>query len=533
MKRALLFIVALFVSGGVVSAADYFEVKYLSAENVYLNGGQKDSLAVGARLSVIGPQGVKAELEVVYVSEHSASCVLVGDARDIKVGDKVRLTSSPQADITTVVDTTTSQAPVAAPTPEPAKPKPIKRTVPLSGSISLLVYNWNDNGVSNLDFTQTTARVSLRARRLWGKEITFSMRGRGRFDKRQRNLSADITRNDWQNSLWELSLSYQEPNSRIHATAGRMLLPQASSIGYLDGLLLEGMLSERFRVGMLAGTSPDWFYQDTRVPLMKAGGYFAYVNGEPTAFRFEQTLGAVGEWHSGEINRQYLVSQGRLGRGASWGITHTAEIDLNRGWRRVRAGSAMQLSNLYLNGWFRPTAGIRFGVSYDNRKNYWTYEIRSVADSLFDDQLRQGVRLQTDLILPAQFFIAGSGGYRKISGEADPTYSWSTSLRKGNAFWKGLSLSAQYAGFDGPANRGYNYALRGTRLFAMRYTLGIGYGSYRYRTDAMTSYRSNNWVELSMQTDISRHYWLSTLFAADSGDDIDGTRIQAEIGYRF
>jgi len=510
-----------------------FEVKYLSTENVYLNAGSKDGLAVGARLSVIGPQGVKAELEVVYVSEHSASCVPVGEARDVKVGDKVRLNSVPTVDTTTTVDTVNSPAPVAPPVVEQVKPKPVRRTVPVTGSISLLLYRWNDNAPSNLDFTQTTARVSLRARRLFGKEMTFSMRGRGRFDKRQRNLSSDITRNDWQNSLWELSLSYQEPTSRIHTIAGRMLLPQASSVGYLDGLVLEGIISERFHVGVLGGTSPDWLYQDTRVPLMKAGGYFAYVSGEPTAFRIEQTLGGVGEWHSGEINREYLISQGRLGTGSNWGISHTAELDVNRGWRRTRAGSALQLSNLYLNGWVRPSARARFGISYDNRKNYWTYETRSVADSLFDDQLRQGVRLQTDLNLPAQFFVGVSGGYRKRTGEADPTLSWSAALRKGNAVWRGLSVSAQYAGFDGPANRGYNYSLRCTRLFAARYTLGIGYGSYRYRTDAMSVYRNNNWVELMMQTDISRHYWLSVLFESDSGDDIEGSRIQTELGYRF
>lgn len=514
-------------------AADTFEVKYLSAENVYLNGGQKDGLAVGARLSVIGPTRSKAELEVVYVSEHSASCVFVGEARDVNVGDKVRLSSVPQVDSTVAVDTVSSQPKAEIPVAEPIKPKPIRRTVPLSGSISFLLYHWNDNAISKLDFTQTTARVSVRARRLWGKEITFSMRGRGRFDKRQRDITSVITRNDWQNSLWELSLSYQEPTSRVHASAGRILLSKASSVGYLDGLLLEGILSERLRIGVLGGTSPDWFYQDNRLTLMKAGGYFAYLSGDPAALRFEQTLGGVGEWHSGEINREYLILQGRLSHGSNWSIGHTAELDLNRGWRRIRAGNQFELSNLYVNGWVRPTARIRLGLSYDNRKNYWTYESRSVADSLFDDQLRQGVRLQSDLNLPAQLFVSAFGGYRKRSGEPDPTLSWSAMLRKANAGWRGLSLSAQYAGFDGPTNRGYNYALRGTRLFAARYTVGLGYGSYRYRTDAMSSYRSNNWVEIMMQTDISRHYWLGALFETDSGDDIKGSRIQTEIGYRF
>ena len=63
MTRLLCIIAAVIGITTAVPAADTFEVKYLSTENVYLNAGSKDGLAVGARLSVIGPQGVKAELE--------------------------------------------------------------------------------------------------------------------------------------------------------------------------------------------------------------------------------------------------------------------------------------------------------------------------------------------------------------------------------------------------------------------------------------------------------------------------------------
>ncbi len=529
----ILFIMLALAAAGVL-AADGFTVRYLSAENVYLDSGEADGLIVGAKLIVLGTNGVKAELEVVYVAAHSASCKVIGDPSVIQVGDKVRLKELPpsvEASIPDTIQAETQTDTVAAQSSAPIKPK--RAATPISGSVSMIFYHWNDNTEPNLDFTQTTARLSLKARRLWGREITFAVRGRGRFDKRVRDYRAGIEREDWQNRIWEFSLAYEEPTAPVNLYAGRILPRRAGGVGYLDGLIVEGMLSEQFRVGAFGGSAPDWMYDDRRYTLMKGGGYFSFSAGAYDRLFFDQSIGLVGEYHSGETNREFLVLQGRLNKASTWGLYHTAEFEINRGWRKERAGRSFELSNIFLNWWVRPSERLRFSLSYDNRTNYWTYDTRTTVDSLFDDNLRQGARFQSDLSLPGQFYSSGSFGYRKRDGDPDPTWSYSAQLRKANAFIRGLSLSAQYAGFDGPTNRGYNYSLRGSRLFGNRYTIGVGYGSYAYRATEMPDYRTNNWVELSGQADISRHYWLGLLFQTDSGDDIQGYRVQSELGYRF
>lgn len=525
--------ILLLLALGTTQAADQLLVKYLSAEHVYVSGGQADGLAVGARLIVLGPQGIKAELEVIFVAAHSASCKVIGDPSTIQIGDRVQIKELPVRDSDVAIDSPVPVMPDSIIAPVPVVSRPKKMVTPLSGSLSIIAYSYNDNAVTNLDFTQATTRLSLKARRLWGKEITLSVRGRGRFDKRQREYRSDIQRQDWQNRLWELSIAYQEPTAVINLWAGRILPRRVGGVGYLDGLLLEGRLTDRFRAGLFGGSYPDWMYDDRRFSLMKAGGYLVYAAGSFGQLHVEQSLGASGEYHRGDVNREYLILQGRLGKGSLWGLNHTAELDINRDWRKIRSGKSTQLSSLFLNGWIRPGARVRFSVSYDTRTNYWTFESRSAVDSLFDDNLRQGVRFQTDLTLPAQSFISGSAGYRKRDGDADPTWSYSANLRKGNVFVSGLTLSAQYAGFDGPANRGYNYSLRASRLFTTRYTIGVGHGKYAYRTTTMSEYRTNDWIEVTGQADLSRRYWLGVQVQIDSGDDIDGTRVQSELGYRF
>jgi hypothetical protein len=533
MKRWLILMACLTGLAAAVGANERFTVKYVSVENVYIDGGQADDLAVGTRLVVLGKQGSKAELEVVYVAEHSASCKVIGAAVDIQAGDAVQLKTLPTVGSPIVADTSKPVAAEAKPIPEPTPLQVDRIQSSVGGNLSLSLYKWNDNSESNLDFSQATARISLKARRLWGKEITLSVRGRGRFDQRQRDYRSEIERRDWQNRLWEFSLSYDEPSAPVNVQVGRILPRRAGTIGYLDGLLAEARLSDRFRAGLFGGSYPDWLYDERGFTLMKGGGYFSYVAGEYRNLYFEQTLGAVGEYHGNDVNREFLVIQGQISRGSAWGLSHTGEVEINRSWRKSQAGMSFELSSLYVNGWIRPTSRTRFSLSYDNRTNYWTFDSRSVIDSLFDDRLRQGIRLQSDLTLPAHLFSSVSAGYRKRSGDPDPTWSYSSQLRKGDLLFPGLSLAVQYAAFDGPFNRGYNYSIRATSFFGGRYTVNAAYGSYAYRSERVQDYRNNGWIELSGQADFSRHYWLGMQLQTDSGDDIEGLRIQSELGYRF
>lgn len=534
MRRLLLSITLILFCFSIGTAADGLTVKYLSMEHVYLNGGEADGLTVGTRLNVLGPQGIKAELEVVFVAAHSASCKVIGKMELVQVGDRVQLQGQSAQDTVITVDSVPPpMIDAVTESPKPAVTKPTRRVAPVTGNLSLLFYHYNDDTESNLDFTQATTRLSLKARRLFGKEITFAIRGRGRFDKRERDFVSGVDREDWVNRVWELSLSYEEPSSPINAAVGRILPRRIGAVGYLDGALLEAKPSGSLRLGVFGGNNPDWLSDDRRVTLTKAGGYLGLVSPTSTKMVFEQIVGFVGEYHAGEVNREYLVLQGRISDGGQWGLGHSSEFDINRDWRKARAGSSFDLSSLYLNGWVRPSDRLRLSLSYDNRTNYWTFDTRSMVDSLFDDHLRQGARGQIDITILPQLFTSGSVGYRKRTGEPDPTWSYSAQLRKVNALIQGLSLQLQYAGFDGPTNRGFNYSARANRMFGNHYYMGIAYGSYAYRTDGLPDYRTNNWLELSGQADIGRHYWLGLQLQTDSGDDLKGYRLQSELGYRF
>jgi hypothetical protein len=514
------------------SAADSFTVKYVSAENVYVDGGASDGLSVGSRLMISGPSGITAELEVVFVAAHSASCRIIGPRAEIKAGDKARLTSAP-SNPPPPSDSALATIDTTAPVPK-TPDRPRQRTPSrLSGNFSIGYLQWNDASAPDLDFAQTTTRLSLKARRLWDRDISLTIRGRGRLDRRERDYRSAVTQEDWQNRLWEFSLCYDAPRAPVHFHAGRILPKRAGSVGYLDGILTETRLSDKFRLGVFAGSSPDWLYQTRYQSLFKTGGYITLVSGRHPGFHLEENVGAAGEYHHREVSRELLFVQGRLSQGRTWEISHAGEVEVNRSWRREKTGKPLELSNLFINGWVRPSPQVRFSLTYDSRTNFRTFDTRSVVDSLFDDHLRQGVRLQTDLALPARMSTSASAGYRKRTGDPDPSWSYSAHLRKSDLLFTGMNLSAQYAGFDNPTNYGYNYSLRTDYSMAGRYSCGAGYGRYAYRSEGLPDIRTNDWIELSGQGEIGRNWWLSLHLENDFGDDIDGLRIQSELGFRF
>ena len=67
-----------------------FNVRYRSADTVYLEGGRAAGLSMGDRLEIVRDGEVVARIEVVHVSEHSSSCKILMEQQTIETGDRAR-----------------------------------------------------------------------------------------------------------------------------------------------------------------------------------------------------------------------------------------------------------------------------------------------------------------------------------------------------------------------------------------------------------------------------------------------------------
>ncbi len=511
-----------------------FVVKYLSAESVYLDGGRLDGLRKGDRLMITRGDSVVAVLEIRYVSNTSASCAVVESAGRVFPNDVAILSQrGPEVAGQSFIAPGDSAGAV----PEPAadsqtvarQQRPPAR---YNGAVSIQFYSWADRDERRIDFSQSTLRINFRARQIGGYPLSLSVRTRGEYDLRNRSYAAAVPKDDWENRIHELSLSFDSPSSPLNFQIGRILPRKLSGAGYIDGFSLRRNVSSKTSLGVFAGLRPRWQYQDNAVSLQKYGLFFSLSRGENRSSSIEQSISLTGEYHGSTPSREYLYLQGSMNLRQRWTTTHIFELDLNRGWRKDREGSGFTLTSVYLNSRYRFNRVVSAGVTFDNRRSVWSYESLTTADSLFDSQLRTGWRGQINLRLPLGVSLYTNVGYRKRSGDASPTTSYSGSFTKSGLVAAGSSLSLRYAAFDGPNSRGSNYGARISQTLWGSSSVDIGFAEYRYRLNGGDA-RTNRTIDGVTYLNLSRHFfWIGSL-QFDRGDDVRGVGIRLESGYRI
>lgn len=507
-----------------------FKVQYISAEHVYLDGGKDKGLAIGDTLIVRRLKTVIAEVVVEFVSEHSASCRVIQARQNPVAGDLAALKSK-------TAPAVEEKKPLAKhpllKEKENEKASPERNHIRISGSMGFQWYQFIDNSAFNLNFSQPTVRLNFKARNIWNRPFNLFIKLRSRYNKRERAYNSDVPQKEWRNRIYELYFSYEDEKAPLNFRFGRIISNTLSGVGYIDGVLLQHNLTNKVRWGIFAGTQPEWQYSDFQTSLQKYGLYANYLRGDYTSSRLEATLAAAGEYHGSTVSREFIYMQTSYYHGKRWNIYQSTELDVNRGWRKEKSGQTISLSGLYVSGNYYFADWISAGLSYDNRKNYYTYEMRGLADSLFDAAFRHGLRatLNGRILKNTRFSI--NFGLRERETGAQYTYSYGTNLTQNNLFLRGLMLSVRFNGFHNLYTTGYNPSLQAGKNFSGGHSVSISYGNYFYRIDRTNSDRLNQWLRAAAQIELPLRLYLSGQYEYDWGDDRRGHLILAEVGYRF
>lgn len=538
MKRICLSLIPLLILGALAQTdVTAFKVKYISGENVYLDGGTAKGLSVGDQLYVVRNQkDVIAQLEVIYVAEFSASCKLLSSQQAVQAGDVAVVVESKKTESGEPAEKTDiEKTPVVEEAAAPLPPQPQSRSSPtrISGNASVQFYHLDDRTESNLDFTRPAFRFNLRAQRLWGKEYTLRIRTRSLYNIRTRPYGSAVPEEEFRNRLYELSFSYDERNARLNYKFGRIISNYISGVGYIDGGQFQFNFSPAVRIGVFGGTQPDLQNSQFQSTDKKYGAYFNAAVGAYQNQYFETTVAAAAQYHASTVSREFLYFQNNYTYRSRLTIYQSMEVDVNRQWRKEKAGESLTISNFFISGRYRLSRAVTAAITYDNRKNYWTYEMLSVADSLFDDALRTGLRGNLSLRLPGNFFVFANGGYRNRETDPKATVSYSGGINKSNLIIRGLFINLNYADFSGPFSEGRNGSATLGQSFSSGHRISVDYGFYGYTVTSVAETRNNRWARFNMDLNLFRHILFAGQYEYDWGDDLDGQRFMAELGYRF
>jgi len=407
------------------------------------------------------------------------------------------------------------------------------RASEVHGSVALSWYHFEDLTESDLDFSQPTLRLRLKAKRLWGSAWNLGIKVRSRYNNRSRSLTDDVPETEWRNRVYEGVLSYDAAEAPVHVKFGRIVSNAMSGVGYIDGLLLQHNASAHWRWGAFGGTQPDWETSEFQTSIQKYGVFVKYLKGDFSGSRLEATLAAAGEYHGSDVNREYVYLQSSYQPDRRWSAYGSLELDVNREWRRDLVGEDVSVSGLYLTTRYRTAEALSAALSYDSRKRYVTYESRSEADSLFNDAFRQGLRASLDTRVAGTWLVGADFGVRAVESESDETYSYAFRVRKSDLVADGLTLDVRFLGFSNPVSSGYSPTLRLGKRFRSGHSCDLSYGNYTYDLDQDESQRVSHWVRADGQIELSARVYTFASYEYDWGDDVVGHRILAELGYRF
>jgi len=530
-----------------LAASAKFRVKYRSMGNVYLEGGRAQGLNVGDTLRVKAGESIVAELEVIYVAEHSASCRVVSESRPVSAGDEAfaltaRATATAAAASSPRVEAapaTAAPALTATPTPTPS----VRGTAwaRVRGGASLGYYRSWDESESALDFQQRTGRVDLGLTDIAGQPLSLSLRGRSRQDIRARTLSLRTPQSERNDRLYELALRYDPPSDALQFEVGRVGIYNFVGVGYLDGGIVRVRVRPRLRLGAFGGRAAD--YEGFGF-ASEGTKYGAFVNlsqgGRYATGGYDVALAFVHENAEGDVSREYVSLESRFGSGSRWSLFERAELDLNRGWRKDVSGSSLQLSNVSLSGNLRLGTTANAFVSYDGRRNFRYYQNRLVPEDVFDDLLHQGLRAGVNVFRPGGFGATlGAGMSLKEEDPRHPelnianAYSFNGGVRHANLFGRGLSVGLDASGFSNGYTDGGLVSARIGRRFAAGHLLDLSWGRSLYRIKLDDEQRTTQWLRLVGRVEFTRHFFVISDLEYDSGDDLQGPRVFFELGSTF
>ena len=509
-------------------------VSYLSAEFIYIQAGEKDGVAAGDSVLVQRNGATITRLTVSRVSNSFSACTLPpGFAVKLQIGDAAavsihRLQVESTPDTSAQIETTSTLTPgrkrSGASVQSDLTPK-------VRGRIGLGVLYTDDREIDNRDSNEPTLSMRATIENLLVPNATLDIRMRVRRTNRQGWTSA-LNDRKWTNRIYQVMLRYENPDQRLAWSAGRILSRDVAGLGVMDGLTAAWQASDEIRVGVFAGTVPDPVTSALLADETQSGGFVSWErNGQKN--RAAATLAGIGRYTKGQISRESVYQQANWSSGYHLFIFQSSEIDINRGWRRDRAGSSLQLSSFLFQLRWNPVEALSLESGYDNRKLVSTWETHDTPDSLFDDAMRQGWRTSLRWKGPLRTTWTLGGSIRTRSGDAASTTAYNGGVSIMNILGSRVDGSLLFRMFDNTYTRGSQPSLYLSRRFGSYVRLHGRAGESVYTLAVDGSSSSYLWYGAGCEVEVSRHLFLMGDLEWYRGDGSNMNRYSVEAGWRF
>jgi hypothetical protein len=530
-----------------------FKVKYVAEGVAYLEGGRSQGLTEGMKLviedsNLPARQGdsvdtadprVVAELEVSGVAETSAVTDIHTPKRPVRVGDLAYLSSSDAAALVqqrtlsatrqypavisfTEGDTLDDEAREEVPRP------PLPSVNRARGRIGLDYMNTISHGATNM----TSSDVGLVFRgditRIGGTYWNLSGYWRGRLTKS--SAASQQTLQNLINRTYHLSMTYDNPMSRLVAGFGRLYLPWAPSLDTIDGGYVGVRLAKGTTVGMFGGSTPDpssWDYSPDRVI---GGTFINFDGGKFDAFHYSSTSGVGLGMVKWRTDRPFIFFEDSLSYGRRFAVYESAQLDNPRGNTLIPSPGA-ELGRSFFTVRIEPHPRVELDFNHNYFRDIPTFDPTLIGTGLLDKFLFQGVSAGVRVEVMKQVWVSTNLGRSSRTGDAKSSLNEMYGLTFGRLPWIRLRADAHYARFNSSFGSGSYEAISISRQFSDSLRIEALAGQQNFSSAVTTNNRAR-FITGTVETTLGPHYYLQGNFTTNHGQ-VSYEQFMFSLGYRF
>ncbi|MDF1543669.1 MAG: hypothetical protein P1R58_01055 [bacterium] len=503
----------------VTAAKNSAEITYVSSEAVYINVGSNAGLKTGDSLAVIRAGDTLTWLVITNIGSNSAAATSLDQFTGLKAGDIVSIETEAAEPVKTILP---ESPPATRSTRKPDRPRKER----LQGSITLEQTRQFDQSGSNRDWSQSGIGLRLRMDNIRGSGIKFNLRHRTRLYHRSRPPRSDQSKDSWTHRLSELSFTYEGPGN--HWGAGRVSAPQVRGMGYVDGAYFTKRLTSKLSVGLAGGTTPRYSDSGFDFDRKKAGLFVGYETGAYDSKRLAASVALSSEYRGSVVSRDFLYLQTNFSSSRRIYIFQSAELDVNRDWRFGAAGKRLELTNYFGSTRVALTRNLNIRLSYDNRTTIRYFEYRDIADSLFDDRSRKGLRGGFDWNVSSRISLSADGGIRMRSDVNGDSKNSSFSLRLKRFPASGQSVSIRLAWIDTDFLTAYRPFISYRFRMLKSWNVNLSGTGYLYETNGETD--DNYTLTADASRYLGRRYYLSVQIRQYLDSYLQSTELRTELG---
>jgi hypothetical protein len=527
-----------------------FQVKFVAQDTVYLSGGRALGLREGMKLTVKHVEDNQnpangrpvAELEVISVAQNSAVCNVVSASSDLQKGDTAYLS---QADTEAIVQKrslsgTRSYPQVVSFTEGDPLEEEVREAVPrpplpevnrVQGRIGMDYSSIVSRGAGSTGASSSQVGVVFRANisRIFGTYWNLSGYWRGRLTQNSPEGQQSIQ--DLINRTYHLSMTYDNPNSRLVAGFGRLYLPWASSLDTLDGGYFGMRLSKVVTAGIFGGSTPDptsWSYNpDRRI----AGTFLNFTGGSYDGIHYSSTSGFAMNTIKWQSDKPFVFFENGISYQQYVSVYSSLQADNPKtadGTSRIGDG----ISRSFVTVRISPSQRISFDVNHNYFRDVPTYDPRLIGTGLLDKYLFQGLSAGVRLQTWRHITLYTTLGRSNSNNDARASWNQMYGVSSGPIWKTGIRADLRYSKYDSAFGTGDYRSLMISRNISDRMHLEAQFGEQNL-TSSFTSQTRSRFFNTQFDTNLGGRFFLQGGFTMERGGQYDYDQWSTTLGYRF